>query len=191
MRVSIKRVVSNVVVQISRVRIEQRDLPLDRFDHSRMTMTHQRNVVVAVEKRPSRFIVKILPPAPHDVHRPVIAHAEILAKKRAARRRQRLGRPGGTRKPILRNADQAVRIRRKSEPFLALARVRDAWKTGSEIQKIRDDLEMQMRRPVAIRRRRSDLADSLPLGHRAADFEAVEGIERKMPVQREKNRRCA
>ncbi len=44
---------------------------------------------------------------------------------------------------------------------------------------------MQMRSPVAISRRRTDLADALALGDRLTDFEAVERIEREMAVQRE------
>ncbi len=75
------RVFEDRLVQIASVRVQQRDLPLDRFDHSRMAVTDQRNVVVAIEKCLPGFVVKILFPAADDVEGFVVTDAEIATQE--------------------------------------------------------------------------------------------------------------
>src|SRR5262249_49152576 len=84
-----------------------------------------------------------------------------------------------------RNVQNEIRIRRQTQPGPALARRGDAVEVAGDVEQVRDDLEMQMRPPVAVLGRRADFGEALAYANLLSDRKALERASRQVPVQRE------
>jgi hypothetical protein len=91
-------------------------------------------------------------------------------------------------KAVGRNAENQVRVRRKAFPDRALAGIRHAGEIAIQLEQIGDNLEMQMRRPVAIVRRRANAANLLAARYGLASMAAFERIFAQVAVEREESR---
>ena len=80
------RVIQNIVVQVARVRIEERCLFRQRLDDMRMTMADMRYVVVHVQVLAAGAVVQPAAFATHDVHRLVVKQPVGRPKQLAAAR---------------------------------------------------------------------------------------------------------
>ena len=83
-------VARQVVVQVARVGVEQRQLRLGGVHHARVAVADNRHIVVHVEKRAPSFVIQILHPAAHKLERLLIRDAQVAADPRPPRG-QRLG----------------------------------------------------------------------------------------------------
>src|SRR5262245_36140697 len=137
-------------------------------------MADVRNVVVSVQIAAALFIEHVLHPPANDLHRFSVRDAQVLAETSMTGRHRfglvRLSR----RKMVFGYAENQVRIRRETAPNLALARAADAGKIAIGIERIGDDLEVQMRRPSAVFAGRAEACDLFALRYRAAYAQSFE-----------------
>ena len=88
-----------------------------------------------------------------------------------------------------RENDQEQR-RLAAQPDIPAARRGHPWEISASIEHVRDDLEMQMRRPVAVRRRCADAPNFLPVGYGHPLLKSIERILAEMAIQSAKGRRA-
>src|SRR5207247_8532427 len=74
----------------------------------------------------------------------------------------------------------------ETPPDRALAGVSNAGEIRAAIQQVHNDLEMDVRRPVAIFLRRADAANALAARELLADAEPNERVPRQVAIQGEK-----
>src|SRR5262245_8002791 len=114
----------------------------------------------------------------------MVRYAQVAANPRAPlAQRGSLGRLG-RREALGRNTQDRVWVGRQALPDLALAGQPHTREVAPQVEQVEDDLEVQVRRPVAVVRRRTNRADPLPARHRLPDPEAVERVKAQMAVQR-------
>jgi hypothetical protein len=164
----------DVVVQIAGVGVEQGQLRLCCPHHARVAVAHMRHVVVHIEKRAAAVIIQVLLPAAHDLERPAVRDAQVAADARLACGQRRFERRRRRRKALGRDA----------KPYVARAGGRHAGVVAPEVQQVEDDLNVQMRRPVAVHGRRADPPDLLALRHGPAFTQHVEALGAQVAVQR-------
>ena len=84
------RVTDDVVVQVARVRIEQRDLLLHRANDPGVAVPHKRHVVVHIQECAASVVVEVLHPSAHDFQWTLVGNAEISSEQFAAGGKRRL-----------------------------------------------------------------------------------------------------
>ncbi len=89
----------------------------------------------------------------------------------------------------LRDAQQHVRVRREAQVDRPLARRRHAGEVGVQLQQVRDDLQVQVRRPVAVGGRRPDRPHLLAGRNALPHVHPVQRANREVAVERVE--RCA
>src|SRR5262245_16951258 len=147
-------------------------------------MAHVRHIVVSVQIPTPIFIEQILHPPANDLDRLFVSDAQVLAE-RAAPDRQRFGLVRlSRRKTIFGYAENQVRVGREAKPNVALARAADAGKIAIRIERISNDLEVQVRRPSAVFAGRADAADHFAFRYWAAHAQAFERIRAEMAIER-------
>ena len=175
-------------MQVARVRVEDRHLPRSRGDDPRMSVADVRDVVDHVEKRPARLVEEVRARAAHDLEGRAVREREIGAEKAPTRVEQ-----AGGAIPIRRRAEigpreidaqQRARVRRERPPDLSLARRADAVELAVPVQHVRHDLEVDVRRPVAVSGRRADRAHALPPRDLLARRQRLEAVGGQVAVQR-------
>ena len=92
-----------VVVQVARIGVQQRQLFLRGARHARVTVPHQRHIVVYVQIRPAGFVIKVLLPATHDFQRLIVRDVEIFPQQLVSCRQRFLECGRQCRKIFLRN----------------------------------------------------------------------------------------
>ena len=160
-----------VVVQIACVGVEDGYLVLHSANYPRMRVTDERNVIVDVQKSATGVIEKILPPAANDFQWMAVRDAEIFAQQRAACRERLVKRGSGRWKMAGGNAEDEVGIGRKAEPDRTLGGEGHAGKIGGAIEKVENNLKMQMRRPAAIFARVADVREDFATRDALANFQ--------------------
>ena len=175
------------IVQVARVGIEHRHLPVRRGHHARMRVADVRHVVVRVEILAPLVIVEILPPSARDAHRIVVGDAQIGAEVRPPPR-EVLSLRHRHRHPAGRDPDDEIRIGTEVAPDRALRRPRHAGEVGVEAERVGEDLQMEMRRPVSVLRRHAERGDPVAAAHLGADAEAVERRAAEVTVERVEGR---
>ena len=177
-------VLRQLLLQIARVRVEQRQLFAHRANDSRVAVPDVRDVVVAIDITMPRIVVQILLPAAHDVQRRrTVRDAQVATDVRLACRRD-LRLADVPRQPVGGNLQQQVRIGADAVPHGALAGAHRAIHVARHIEHIGDQLHVDMRPPVAIGRCAADACELRPFRDALADGEAVERIARQMAVER-------
>ena len=184
-------VARQVVVQVARVSVEQRQLCLGGLHHARVAVPHDRHIVVNVEKRSPTFVVQILHPATHKLERPRIGDAQVTADPCPAGGECLGLRWLGCGEALGGNAEDQIWIRREARPDRALAGIGHAGEIAIQVEQVSDDLEVQMWRPIAIDRRRANAADLFAARHRLAGAAAFERILAEVAVEREEGRAVA
>ncbi len=137
-------------MQIARVRVEQSHLLLPGFDDTRVAVPDMADVVDAIQISPPIFVVEVLHPAAHDLERVTVRDAEGFADMLRPQAADVLAAQTIAGKILGGHANDEVGIGTQAEPDLALAGARHAWEFAFFIEQVGDDLEMEMRRPVAI-----------------------------------------
>ena len=110
------RVAHDVLVEVARVGVEQRDLLLRGPHDAGVGVSHQRHVVVAVEVGATGIVVQVLAPSPDDLERTAIGEAQVGAEAGAARRAEWLGAALCGREALIGDAEKEVGIGRERLP---------------------------------------------------------------------------
>jgi hypothetical protein len=129
----------------------------------------------------------VLPEAAHDLERPLVGEPQARPQQASAAR-ERLVAAGSA-------PEKSIGMR-SSRFGSARAPRRGAGDSGSatpgkalvELEQVEDQLEVQVRRPVAVAGRRADVPDRLSPGDGLADLEAGEGLLGEVAVEREERR---
>jgi len=137
-------------VEIASVGVEERELLLGSSDDARMRMANKGDVVVHIEIGAAGFVVEILTPASNDFRRMVVGNAEIGTEKVFAAREGGFRRNFRGRKALGGNAENEIGIRGNTGENIALRGESHTGKIGGLIEKIQNDLEMEMGSPAAI-----------------------------------------
>ena len=177
----------DVVVEVARVGVEQRDLALHRADHARVAVPHEGHVVVDVEEGAAGLVVEEGPEAAHDLEGPAVREAQAGAQPLAAGGQGGRGLRGRGGEALLGNAQDQVGIGREGLPDLALRGAGHAGEVAAQVEQVEDDLEVHVGRPVAVRGRRPHPADLLAGVHALAHGEAREGVLAQVTVEREED----
>ncbi len=104
-------VIDDPIVQIARVRVEDRHLPLRRAYHSRMAVANMGHVVHQIEKTPAGVIVKMLRVSANDLKRRLVGQAQVRTQALAPRWEQGAVILAAAAKRLFRNAKNQVWIR--------------------------------------------------------------------------------
>ena len=139
-----------VVVEIASVGVEQRQLFLGGSDDARMRMANKGDVVVHVEISAAGFVVEVLTPAPNNFKWVVVGNAEIGTEKFLAAREGGFRRNFRGRKTLGGNAENEIGIRGNTGENIALRGESHTGKIGGLIERIQNDLEMEMGSPAAV-----------------------------------------
>ena len=137
-------------MEIASVGVEERELLLGGRDDARMRMANKGDVVVHIEIGAAGFVVEILTPASNDFRRMVVGNAEIGTEKFLADREGGFRRNFRGRKTLGGNAENEIGIRGNTGENIALRGESHTGKIGGLIEKIQNDLEMEMGSPAAI-----------------------------------------
>src|SRR5208283_2160328 len=170
-------------MEIARVGVEQRDLLLHGLYHPWMRMADQRNIVIDVQKRTARVVVKILHPAAHDLDRAIIGETQIGREKLAAgakglfERRERFRRTRAIRRLCL-----AWRRCRGKKPLIGQGQryLREALKRSPRGSLGDGDVGVVRNERFAMRG--VDDADGEPRGHQREKYGDFVVVQRKTPV---------
>ena len=154
-------------------------------------MADVRHVVDAVQVGLPGVVVEVHAQPAHDLERLPVGDAQVVADAPAPLG-QRLGLARrGRGEGRLRNAQQHVRVGREAQVDRPLARRRHAGEVGVQLQQVRDDLQVQVRRPVAVGRRRPDCPHLFAGGDALPHLHAIQRANRQVAVERVKRRAVA
>ena len=157
------RVAHDRGVEVARVGVQDRHLPLPGRDDARVRVADVGDVVDHVEERPARLVVEEGARAAHDLERRAGRRARATGRAGAGARRgcgrassagARNGQPGTPQDEV------GVRARARATTARSLA-APTPGKSPSRSEHVRDDLEVDVGRPVAVAGRRADRADAL------------------------------
>src|SRR5262245_4568032 len=180
-----RSVLIDQIVKVTRVGVERGHLAPGGLHDARVAMAHVRHIVVSVQITTSLFIEQILHPAAHDLDRLFVSDAQVLAE-RAAPDRQRFGLVRLPRwKTVFGYAENQVRVGREATPNVALAREADAGKIAIGIERISNDLEVQVRRPSAVFTGRAEAGDLFAFRYGAAHAQPFERLRAQVAIERE------
>jgi hypothetical protein len=179
------RVAVGIVVEIASIGVEDGDLVLHRVNHTRMRVTHEGNVIVDVQESAAGVIEQILTPATNDFERVSVGDSEIFSEEGAARGESFVERGRGLRKIGSGNAEDEIGIGRKTQPDGTLGGKGNTGKIGGAIEKVENDLEMEMRRPAAIFSGVANVREDFAAGDALAGLERGESSSGKVAVERE------
>ena len=179
------RVADEVVVEIAGVRVQEGHLVLNRADDAGMAVADEGDVVVGVEIGPPGLVVEILHPAADDLQGFAVGDAEIAAEEPPARGQGlRFFRfPGG--KAVGGDAQDQVGVRGEAGPERAPGGGGDAGEVPVETEKVQDDLDVDVRPPIAVRGRGADGREGLAGPEGRSGHEAGDRIPVEMSVERE------
>ena len=174
-----------VVVEIARVGVQDSELVLHSANDARMRVTDEGNIVVDIEERAAGVVEEILFPAANDFQRMAVGDAEISAEEGAASGKGSVERRSGRRKMAGRNAYDEIGIGRQTEPDGALGGESYTGKIRGTIEKVENDLKMNMRRPAAIFPGVADVSKNLATGDVLANFQRRKRSGGEMAVKSE------
>jgi hypothetical protein len=170
-------------VEIARVGVEDGELILHGANDARMRMADEWDIIVDVEEGTTGVVEEILLPAANDFERVRVRDAEIFAEQGAASGEGFFER--GWRKLSGRNTQDQIRVGRESEPDRTLGGKRDTGKICRVIEKIENDLEVEMSRPAAVFVGVADVCKDFASGDALASFERRERRRGKVTVKGE------
>ena len=159
-------------------------LPLPGLDDARVRVADVGDVVDHVEERPARLVVEEGARAPDDLERRAVGERERRAEAAPALGADAGGVLGGRPERRAGNAQDEVGIGREREPDRALARRADPVEVAVPVQHVRDDLEVDVGRPVAVAGRRADRADALSARDRRPGRQRPDRVGRQVAVER-------
>ena len=143
-------VAEDVVVEIAGVGVEQSELLLGSGDYARVGMANEGDVIINVEVSSAIFVVEILAPTANDFQGTLIRDAEIGAEEILSRRKRFVWTECDWRKTMFGDSYDQIWIGRQRGEDVALRRKSDTRKIGGEIEKIKNDLKMEVRGPATI-----------------------------------------
>ena len=73
-------ILQHAVMEVAGIGVEECELPGSSFHHAGVRVSDQGHVVVNIEERAARFIVKILSPATDNFQRVLVRHTEVSAE---------------------------------------------------------------------------------------------------------------
>ena len=148
------------------------------------------DVVDHVQELAARLVVEDRPESPRDRQRRPVREGERRAEAAAPLdvQRGRVGSDGG--EALRGDAQDEIGVGAERGPRLARAGRRDARKLAVAVEHVRDDLEVNVRRPVAVARRGAHGSDPRALRDGSPRGNAVDGFRREVTVQRVEHRRA-
>ena len=144
------------------------------------------HVVRGVEKFAAQVVVHVLHPSLDDFEGFLVRHTQGLAQVNLSGLEYRLGTSPAVRLNQVGDPQDQVRIRTKTEPHCALPRGAGARKISGIIEKVRNDLDVQMRRPMAVDGRVPDRPNASTLGDGHACRQPLQRLLIEMTIQSEK-----
>ncbi|GBF31601.1 hypothetical protein MnTg04_01562 [bacterium MnTg04] len=177
------RVFEDQRVQVAGVGIKPRHLPVDRLNHPRVTVTDMADVVDQVEPGAVSEVVEKLTAPARNQQRFFITEAESAAKQFVPAFCQRRARIvlGGIDRQI--EAKHQVWVYAQTPPVPGFGWTRNAGEVPLVIEHVGHDLEMQVRRPVAVARVGADPPYSLPSADLLSRLQAIQRGRAQVAVQ--------
>ena len=176
-------------MQIARVGVEEGHLLLDGPHDAGVAVADEGDVVVGVEIGPARLVVEILHPAAHDLERLAVGDAEVAAEELpAGGQGLRLGRLRGG-EAVGGDAQDQVGVRARGRSRASAGPgAATPGEVPVETEKVEDDLDVDVRPPVAVRGRRADRGEGLAGPDGLSGLEAGDRVRIEMAVEREELR---
>ena len=178
-------VIDHDVAHVPRVGIEQSHLHAARLDDTRMRVADVRHVVVGVDEAAPLVVEQVLLPSTNDTHGPLVARANARSHEHRPLGRQCRGRHLGQRKAPFGNPDEQIGIWTYQCPPLPQDWRSDAWEIGAQPHQVRDDLDVQVRRPSAVYLGSPQRRHTSAPRDRLADRQSNERVPAQMPIERE------
>ena len=171
------------LLQVAGVRVEHGQLVTDGADHARVAVAHVRHIVVRVDETVCRIVVQVLFVAADDVEWVrAVRHAYVAADVRVTRCRDCRLRYL-MRELLHPNPKDQVRIGTEAFPNTPLARANDAVHVARDVKEVGDQLDVDVRPPVAVGGCAADAGEHRALRDRLSDPESLERVARQVPVQ--------
>jgi hypothetical protein len=178
-------VVIGVVVEVAGVGVEGGELALNGADNTGMRVADKGDVIVDVEEGAANVVEQVLAPAADDFERKAVGDAEIFAEEGAARGQCFVQGRRGLRQASIRNAKDEIGIRREAGPDETFRGEGNARKIGGAIEKVENDLKVEMRGPAAIFSCVADVCEDFATGNALVALEGRESFGGQMAVEGE------